>query len=286
MSVGVDAGELTGRIRAHYDRLSGLYQVLWGRHIHHGLFETGRESRAEAQVALIEALVGLAGIERGSRVLDVGCGLGGSSMHLALEHECECVGITISGVQARRATRAARRAGLAGRVSFGVHDANDMTGIEGPFDVVWCVECSEHIVDKGKLVREWGRLVRAGGRVALAAWCVREGMDAASRARYIEPVERGMLLAGMVSAREYEGMLREAEFGAVRVRDVSEQVRLTWDVCARIARQGWVRALAGAMGDDVRAFVGSFGVMREAFGVGEMRYALRGGVRTDETVIG
>jgi len=77
----------TNAIRSHYDRLSILYWWLWGEHIHHGFWRNG-ESPHQAQVRLIEELAERTQIRRGAKVLDVGCGLGGSSFWLA--HELGC----------------------------------------------------------------------------------------------------------------------------------------------------------------------------------------------------
>ena len=72
----------------------------------------------------MERLAERAGVPRGARVLDIGCGLGGSAMWLADQFECEVTGITISPVQARMAAAKAKSRGLARRVHFQVQDAN------------------------------------------------------------------------------------------------------------------------------------------------------------------
>ena len=42
------------RIKEHYDKLSPYYHSLWGMHIHHGFWETGKETKEEAQSKLID----------------------------------------------------------------------------------------------------------------------------------------------------------------------------------------------------------------------------------------
>jgi tocopherol O-methyltransferase len=78
-------------VREHYDRLSVFYRALWGEHIHHGYWEDV-ETPSTAQEKLIERLASLAGIKPGSRVLDVGCGLGGSALWLARHLGCSVLG--------------------------------------------------------------------------------------------------------------------------------------------------------------------------------------------------
>jgi tocopherol O-methyltransferase len=82
--------------------LSFLYRLFWGEHLHHGYWDNN-ESVPRAQIQLMERWAERAGIPRGARVLDVGCGLGGSALWLAEQYDCEVTGITISPVQARMA---------------------------------------------------------------------------------------------------------------------------------------------------------------------------------------
>ena len=69
-------------VRDHYDRLSVYYRTFWGDHIHHGYWEDN-ESTGRAQMKLVERLATKARIPSGSRVLDVGCGIGGSACWIA-----------------------------------------------------------------------------------------------------------------------------------------------------------------------------------------------------------
>src|SRR5579864_4074824 len=107
----------TREVQKHYDRLSRFYRMLWGEHLHHGYWENG-ESIERAQIKLMERLAEKAQITRGARVLDIGCGLGGSAFWLAAQYDCRVTGFTISPVQARMATKKAKAKGLANRVKF------------------------------------------------------------------------------------------------------------------------------------------------------------------------
>ena len=105
-------------IRSHYDLSTLFYRLLWGRHIHHGLWSAeelatkslGKTSQI-AQQRLTETLAAEAAICSGQSVLDVGCGMGSSSIHLASQLQCNVTGVTISGVQSL--WREGRRDGMA-----------------------------------------------------------------------------------------------------------------------------------------------------------------------------
>ena len=90
-------------VARHYDALDEAYRRAWGEHLHHGLWTTGRETRAEATRALLEHALAHAELPPRPRVVDVGCGYGASAAVLAREHRADVVGFTLSAAQAARA---------------------------------------------------------------------------------------------------------------------------------------------------------------------------------------
>src|SRR5689334_3378060 len=94
-------------IRRHYDLATPLYRLFWRPHIHHGLWAAD-ESPRKAQSQLTDRVASLAEIKAGQHVIDIGCGMGGCSIHLAKTRYCRCLGVTISPVQRRWASISAR----------------------------------------------------------------------------------------------------------------------------------------------------------------------------------
>jgi tocopherol O-methyltransferase len=272
-STGAAGADLTEAVREHYDRLSFLYRALWGEHIHHGFWEDA-ESPARAQLKLVERLAAYARVPRGARVLDVGCGIGGPAVWLARELDCRVTGVTISPVQARLAGERARAAGVSSRVRFEVCDANDLRPAAGAFDVVWVVECSEHLADKARFVEACARALRPGGALALCAWLAAERPHPEEHARLVESVCRGMLCPGLACMSDYARWMRAAGFSGVEAEDVTRRVEGTWARCAEIASRAEVRALAAVSGERVRSFLESFAAIKLAYEVGAMAYGM------------
>src|ERR1700722_16434807 len=73
-----DRSAMTHKIAEFWNKTSGAWKTIWGTHIHHGYFESHQETPVEAQVKLIEKLVALLEIAPHHKILDVGCGMGGS----------------------------------------------------------------------------------------------------------------------------------------------------------------------------------------------------------------
>lgn len=178
----------TASVAAAYDRWTDdrLLERLWGEHVHLGHYGDppgSRDFRA-AKAAFVHELVRWSGLDRlppGSRVLDVGCGIGGSARILARDYGFEVLGISISPAQIARA-RDLTPAELPG-CRFAVMDALDLDlpdgGPDGGFDAVWSVEAGPHMPDKQRYADELLRVLKPGGRLAVADWNRRDPADGA-----------------------------------------------------------------------------------------------------------
>src|SRR5207247_162403 len=83
----------------HYDDLDTFYREVWGEHVHHGLWRTGREDSEVAVRQLVEHLAGRVGIRPGDAVVDVGCGYGATARLLAKQFGATVTGLTVSAAQ-------------------------------------------------------------------------------------------------------------------------------------------------------------------------------------------
>ena len=170
-----------------YDRWTNdqLLENLWGEHIHLGHYGTpprpvGAVDFRQAKAAFVHELVRWSGLDQlpaGSRVLDVGCGIGGSARILARDYGLDVLGISISPAQIARAT-ALTPASLP-HCRFQVMDALDLNLADGSFDAVWSVEACPHMPDKQRYADELLRVLQPGGRLAVADWNRRDPADGA-----------------------------------------------------------------------------------------------------------
>lgn len=269
-------GVTKSSIRRHYDLLSPFYRLLWGRHIHHGLWDDGdgrfELPAAAAQVRLTETLADAAGTRGGESVLDIGCGLGGSAVHLAKTRDCRVTGVTISGVQRLWAAMAARRYGVSSRTRFLKADAERVAFDPASFDVLWSVECTEHLFDKPAFFRTAAGWLRPGGRVAICAWLAGDEPLSDEQRRLVEAVCEGMFCPSLGTAGDYESWLRDAGLVEIEVRDWTARVARTWEICLDRVRRSGTGRLAPLLGRDATLFVSRFETMIAAYRTGAMRY--------------
>ena len=97
--------------------------------------------------------------EAPKRVLDCGCGIGGTTRHLAKKfgNETSLTGITLSQSQRDRATSLAAEQGVT-NAEFKVMNALAMEFEDDTFDFVWACESGEHMPDKKKYIEEMTRV--------------------------------------------------------------------------------------------------------------------------------
>jgi SAM-dependent methyltransferase len=117
----------------------------------------GREATLE--------LAKLAGLKPGLRVLDVGCGIGGSVRHLAVEHQCHVTGLDLTPEYIETAITLSRMVGLEEMVDFHEGSALEMPFDSGTFDLVWTEHAQMNIADKQSLYAEIARVLKPGGRL-------------------------------------------------------------------------------------------------------------------------
>ena len=165
-------------VAAAYDRWTNdqLLERLWGDHIHLGYYglPPRRRDFRQAKADFVEALAQWSGLDQlppGSRVLDVGCGIGGSSRLLAQRYGFELLGVSISPGQI---SRAQALTDPTGPCRFAVMDALALDLPDGSFDAVWTVECAPHIADKQRFANELLRVLKPGGLLVAADWNQRD----------------------------------------------------------------------------------------------------------------
>ncbi len=259
-------------IARHYDLGSPFYRLLWGPHIHHGLWLTGEESPREAQEQLTRELARRARIAPEECVLDVGCGLGGSALWLAQHRRCRVLGVTLSRVQRMWAAASARLRGLGHRAQFRRIDAEEMDYPPQSWDVLWSIECTEHLFDKATFFRRAARWLRPGGRVAICAWLAGPEPLDAEQTELVQQVCRAFLCPSLATAEEYLGWFRQAGLEQGRFEDWTPQVMRTWELCQSRTRRLPLRQVAGTIDRRMGLFLDHFETIHRAYATGAMQY--------------
>jgi cyclopropane-fatty-acyl-phospholipid synthase len=154
-------------VRHHYDVGNDFFSLFLDSSMTYScaLFSRGATTLEQAQEQKLELVCTKLALERGERVLDVGCGWGSFAIHAAREHGVDVVGITLSEPQAKLARARVAEAGLDDRVEIRVMDYRELT--DERFDAIASIGMVEHVgasrIDV--YAAQLARLLKPGGRL-------------------------------------------------------------------------------------------------------------------------
>ena len=268
--------QTAGDVSGHYDELDRAYRDIWGEHVHHGYWVTGRETPDEATEALVRLVADRLAVAPGEEVCDIGCGYGATAGWLAAHRQAKVTGFTISKAQAQIASERAER--VPGLTIF-CRDWLDNGLPDAGFDRAYAIESSEHMIDKPRFFAEAARVLRPGGRLVVCAWLATEQPTPREVRHLLEPICREGRLPSMGSRSEYEAMAAEAGFSFAGYDDISRNVSRTWAIClrrtvGRVFTDSDLRRLILSQTTRNRSFLFSLPRLLWALRSGAMRYGV------------
>jgi len=102
----------------------------------------------------------------GSKLLDVACGSGGPTLRVARKTGCSVHGVDVHEHAIAEARARIEREGLNERASFDRADAGrELSVPDGSFDGLICIDAINHLPDRRRVVAEWARVLKPGGRL-------------------------------------------------------------------------------------------------------------------------
>jgi SAM-dependent methyltransferase len=162
-----------------------------------------------------------AGVTSRTRVLDLGCGLGGSARSLAYLCRCRVHGVELSEERVRDAIELTRRVGLDNLVGFERGDVFDMEVPEGEFDVLWGQSSWTHFRDKQQFLRRWSKALDGSRRLAFEDLYLKRRPRTASEEQDLDEFERDTM-TNLVPIEEWDEVLTRDGFGIGLQQDLSD----------------------------------------------------------------
>lgn len=214
----------------YYEECETHYRIFWDLDhslaMHAGFWDASTKNLRQALERENAILAKIANITPQDRVLDAGCGVGGSALYLARHIGCHVTGITLSEKQRQQAERhGAQR--LTANTPLPTFYVMDFTCTDFPnesFDVVWGVESICHAANKEDFVKEAFRLLKPGGRLIMAdAFQVKHEMEA-QESHWMRTWLKGWGVEALESEEAFQHYLKKAGFHSVAFLDMTSQV--------------------------------------------------------------
>lgn len=180
----------------------------------------------ELELKQIEVLMDVMGtVEPNHKILDAGCGRGGTAFTLAQRFGCSVEAITISAYQKEFCEQLAQTLGLQEIVNAQLMDYLQLNFVDGSFDHVITNETTLYAKSLEELFRGFYRALKLDGRYTLATWCV----DKHEPHEFIEPIN-DHYHGRMHSKEEYICGLEAVGFKNIQCRDLTEDAIPYWEI--------------------------------------------------------
>lgn len=166
-------------IHAHYDLGNAFYQLWLDGTMNYSsaLFRGDlTQDMRHAQDAKVRRALHMAGVRRGDRVLEIGCGWGALAEKATLEFGASITGVTLSTEQLAWAQQRMAAQGMAEKVDLRLQDYRDID--DGPYDAICSIEMIEAVGQEywPTYFESIARLLKPGGRACVQSIVIQDAL--------------------------------------------------------------------------------------------------------------
>lgn len=222
--------------RHYYNLGTDLYEYGWGQSFHFCRFAYG-EPFYQAIARHEHYLAAKIGIKDGDKVLDVGCGVGGPAREIAKFTGAHITGLNNNDYQIERATRYAKKEGMANQLTFVKGDFMQMSFPEASFDAVYAIEATVHAPSLEGVYSQIYRVLKPGGVFGVYEWLMTDNYDNDN------PHHREIRL-GIEEGDGISNMVKISE-GLAAIKAAGFELELHEDLAKRPDATPWYYPLAG-----------------------------------------
>lgn len=226
----------------YYNKTESMwgYRLLLGGTKHFGFYPPGQEnlSMRTAMQLMIDEVGNRLSLPSDSMVLDAGCGEGDAALRLAARLSLRVDGVDLLDFNIAKAKAKAQHHGLEDRVHFWSGDYSELPYPDETLDGVYTLETLVHAADSTKVLKEFYRVLKPGGRLVLFEYSMpsEEALTPEQRRvfSFINDVAAMPSLGGFVHD-SFPELLDGAGFECVSVENIMDR---TAPMMKRLARLG------------------------------------------------
>lgn len=218
----VDIAEYYEKTEVHYRR---GWDLANSHAMHYGYWDEKTESFRHSLHRMNQVLAAFGNIKPTEKVLDAGCGVGGSSIFLAQEIGCSVTGITLSAQQVERAKTNAKGAEIRDAPQFIQADYTSTPFPDNSFDVIWALESAVHDPMKHDFFSEAQRILRPQGRLIMGEYIkTTSSMKAKDQSLFHQWLD-AWAIADLSTLPYLKSVADQNGFDTLETKEVTEQIR-------------------------------------------------------------
>ena len=214
--------------------------------LHYGLYystenTSPNQALANAQNALLNGIR----LTPESRVLDLGCGVGGTAVHIARTYGASVTGVTNINSHEEKIWKLADWYGVADRIKVHIGDFHELPFDDATFDLAINQESFNYVVDKQHYVEGVNRVLKHGGHWrCIDAWL--NSMTLTDRQQELHwGLQHGCRIHPLITSSTIQEILVNSGYVNVWAQDYSKQVL----PACEIAKSAWLAYLMFAPPD-------------------------------------
>ncbi len=217
-------------IEKYYDKTRFDYRYVWNSRnthaLHFGYYDETATKHFDAVANMNRVLSELAHIQVGERVLDAGCGVGGSCIWLTQQLGTDCVGVSLVESHIKDAVENVKKHNLSDKISFLKADFCHIPLPDDSFDVVWAIESQCHALDKADFYKEAYRILKKGGRLVVADYFrIKRPFDTEGREILLKNWLNRWAIEDLDTAAEHQHNAEKQGFTNFAIRNINPNVR-------------------------------------------------------------
>lgn len=212
----------------YYDRCEVSYKDVWDLDnslaMHYGYWNFNTSTLSDSLRMMNVILSIKANITKNDKVLDAGCGVGGSSIYLAKNIGCNVTGISISEKQIASATKNSIDVETTKHTNFIVSDYLNTPFENDTFDVVWAIESVCYAEKKELFLKEAFRLLKKGGRLIIADGMMSKTNLTEKENNIIQTWFNGWAMCEIDQHTDFKNKMMNIGFSQCEMQDITEHI--------------------------------------------------------------
>jgi cyclopropane fatty-acyl-phospholipid synthase-like methyltransferase len=217
-------------IADYYNQTLNHYQNWWNLDknmaVHYGIWDSNTQNFQESLTNTNLVLMNMASIADGDKILDAGCGVGGSSFYLAQNKRVDVTGITLSEKQFEYAQNKCKELRLESQVNFKIEDYTKTSFEDNSFDVIWAIESITSAPSKMNFAKEATRILKPGGKLIIADY-FKSNDNQIDKHNLLGKWRDLWSMADFITTGDYKTFFNKHGFAAISERDVTKEITPT-----------------------------------------------------------